>query len=180
MKINGIKLLKLLNNRKEMKKIFLLLISFNLTIFLVSQTVNLELVTSSGESFRNTTYQLDWSIGESITKTHSAGNYILTQGFHHGHYEITAIDNLVDTDVNISVFPNPTSDFVSVKLQNLSTSEIPSGILFLTDLKGKVLLQEKMNKTEKQLDFSIFSPGIYFLSLKQENSLLKTFKIIKN
>lgn len=163
-----------------MRKFSLIIAVLFLADYAISQTANPELVTSSGDSFSNTTYQLDWSIGEGITATHSSGAHILTQGFHQGRYEITSIDDFTDIGINITAFPNPTTDYVSVKLQKLSASEMSESILILTNLNGKVLLQDKITKTEKQLDFSVFSPGIYFLTLKQENQLLKSFKIIKN
>ncbi len=52
------------------------------------------MISSSGDNFTNSTYQLDWSIGECVTATHSEGNYVITQGFHQESYVITIIENL--------------------------------------------------------------------------------------
>ncbi len=71
----------------------------------ISQTASPELISSLGDSFNNTSYQLDWSIGECITTTHTAGDYVLTQGFHQNSYVITAVEDL-RADIYMSVYPN--------------------------------------------------------------------------
>ena len=65
-----------------MKRLGLLVIGIGMTSLAMSQTASLELVSSSGDSFNNTSYQLDWSIGECITAWQAAGAYVITQGFH--------------------------------------------------------------------------------------------------
>lgn len=159
-----------------MKKISLLIIGIFLMNLAFSQTASPELISSSGDSFNNTSYQLDWSIGECITATHTAGDYVITQGFHHDSYIITLVEDLA-TDINITVYPNPTTDLLTV---NFEASARPSSVLIITDINGKVLLQENINETEKQLNFSVYTSGVYFLTVKQENQVIKNFKIIKN
>jgi len=145
-----------------------------LTIITFGQTNEPELVSSAGDSFSNSIYRIDWSIGECVTSTHSVGDYIITQGFHQNIFVITVVEDL-ETNINISVYPNPTSDFITI------LNEKPTSVsIELIDINGKVLLQEKNTKTEKQLDFSPYTRGVYFLILKQEEKLIKSFKIIKN
>ena len=72
-----------------MKKLGLLVVGIVLTTMAFSQTANPELISSGGDSFSNTTYLLDWSIGECVTATHSEGDYVITQGFHQDTYVIT-------------------------------------------------------------------------------------------
>ena len=141
-----------------------------------AQTASPELVSSAGDSFNNTSYQLDWSIGECLTATHTAGAYVLMQGFHQNTYVITEVEDLAK-DINITVYPNPTIDLLTV---NLEASARPSSVLTITDLNGKVLQQVAVTTDKEQLDFSNYATGVYFLSVKQENQLIKSFKIIKN
>ena len=86
-----------------MKKLGLFVFGLVLTTIAFSQTASPELVNSAGDSFTNETYQLDWSIGECITATHSEGDYVITQGFHQESYVITAVEDLSDVGVNITV-----------------------------------------------------------------------------
>ncbi len=158
-----------------MKRLFLT-VSLGVALFSVNaQTASPELVSSAGESFNNTSYQLDWSIGEGITATHSAGDYVITQGLHQGSYVITSVEDLA-LDINISVYPNPTTDLINLtSFQNLTGLAV-----IVTNINGKILQQtEVINKVE-QLNFSDYENGIYFLTIKQKNQLIKSFKIIKN
>ncbi len=144
----------------------------------ISQTVSPELVSSAGESFSNSNYQLDWSVGETVTATHSAGDFVLTQGFHQDTYIITAIKDLA-TDINISVYPNPTSNFVIIDFS--APQKLENFKIIVTDINGKILEQAETTAYKKQLDFSDYADGIYYLSVEQKNNqLLKVFKIIKN
>lgn len=161
-----------------MKSLGLFVVAMALATMAISQTASPELVSSGGGSFNNTSYRLDWSIGECVTLTHGAETYMLTQGFHQSSYEITAIGSLPDARVDISVYPNPTTNFITLNLSGQKSFGDLSALI-ITDINGKVLLQEKINGFEKQLDFSSYPAGVYFLTLKQGGQLIKSFKIIK-
>jgi len=142
----------------------------------ISQTANPNLVSSSGDSFHNTSYQLDWSIGECVTTTHSAGNFEITQGFHQNSYVVTAIKNL-QTDINISVYPNPITDLLSLKVES---SEVESMQFTVTNFSGKILLTKNFTENIEQINFSNHTTGTYFISIMENHQLIKSFKIIKN
>ncbi len=50
----------------------------------------------------------------------------------------------------------------------------------VTDINGKILQTEEVTNETEQLNFSNYSNGVYFLTITQENQLIKSFKIIKN
>ena len=141
-----------------------------------AQTASPELVSSSGDSFNNTSYQLDWSIGECITQTQSAGDYVITQGFHQNSYVITSVEDL-RADINMSVYPNPTSDFISLKVESSKVEDLQYTI---TDFSGKVLQTENFAGDIEQINFTNYAVGTYFISVTENNQLIKSFKIIKN
>jgi len=141
-----------------------------------AQTASPELVSSAGDSFNNTSYQLDWSIGECITATHSAGDYVITQGFHQNTYVVTAVEDLA-TDINMSVYPNPTTDFISLKVEKSKAENMQYTV---TDFSGKVLQTENFAGDIEQINFSNYAVGTYFISVMENNQLIKSFKIIKN
>jgi len=161
-----------------MKKHVLFIIGIFLMNTVYSQTASQELISGSGDSFTNSAYQLDWSLGECVTATHSEGNYIITQGFHQDNYVLSIIEDLAK-DINISVYPNPTSDLVSVDLSGTSLAIEQINILTITDVKGKILQTKEVENEIEQLDFVNFANGIYFLSLKQGNKIIKSYKILK-
>ncbi len=163
-----------------------LIFTVSLVLYFVgsnAQTASPELVSSAGDSFNNTSYQLDWSIGECLTATHTAGAYVLTQGFHQNSYQITSVKDLAK-DINITVYPNPTSDFISlnfVKVQNFGKVSYT-----ITNINGKILQQAEVTNDNEQLNFSNYANGVYFISVVQtehalsQQQLIKSFKIIKN
>ncbi len=72
---------------------------------------------------------------------------------------------------NVSIYPNPTSEKVTLNLKN---SEINN--LTIVDISGKILYSEtEINSENMTLDLSRYSAGIYFITIN--NSVTK--KIIK-
>lgn len=157
-------------------KILLSVIIILMTHLAISQTVSPELVSSAGDSFNNTSYQLDWSIGECVTATHSAGAYVITQGFHQNTYIITSVEDL-RADIEMLVYPNPTSDFINLKVES---SKVESLQFTITDLSGKVLQNGKFANQTEQIYFSSYAVGTYLITISQNNQILKSFQIIKN
>jgi hypothetical protein len=78
-------------------------------------------------------------------------------------------------DPNIIIFPNPTSDYISVispKINSISYSIISP--------LGQILKRGNITQTTTQFDLSIYPAGVYLINIYQESSnLSKYFKVIK-
>ncbi|WP_294312024.1 T9SS type A sorting domain-containing protein [uncultured Chryseobacterium sp.] len=72
---------------------------------------------------------------------------------------------------NVKIYPNPTADFIYVKLS--SKSKIEGADIY--DLSGKLVFRTKMDS--EQLDLRSLPQGVYMIVFK--NSDLKPIKIIK-
>ena len=77
------------------------------------------------------------------------------------------------TSLEITFFPNPTKDFITIR----ATTTIAEIQLF--DLLGNLVLQQKTNGPIAQLTISPLDTGIYILKIKDDYDTLKTFKILK-
>lgn len=159
---------------KQLIAIFFLIISINA----FSQSISPELITTSGDNFKNSNVELDWSIGEIMIETYSNTENSLTQGFHQSKYDVTtSVDEISGIDFKIKIFPNPTSDLINLQIvgninQNLTYE--------LIDLQGKVLIKNSVNKTKKQINMSRFSQNMYLLKITTENGKqVSIFKIQK-
>jgi hypothetical protein len=151
---------------------FLIVFSVN-TLF--SQSISQQLLSTSGESFQNSSYTIDWSIGECMTATFDAEDYVLTQGFHQSFYTISTIEDL-QSELVILVYPNPVEKFITIELPAAENKNL---ILSLSDISGRKIMEiEPVGKTE-QIDFSAFTSGIYIIQAKHKNQIIKSFKIIK-
>ena len=162
-----------------MKKINLLVIAIAIASLVMSQTASSELISASGDSYTSTSYQLDWSIGELQTMAYIGTTSTLTQGFHQGTYEIsTHLENPL-WNYNIIAYPNPTTDFIKVEWNNISLNGGHGSVLVLTDINGKVLQNAKILSPLQSFDFSNYATGMYFITISQNNQIIKSFKIIK-
>jgi hypothetical protein len=142
-----------------------------------AQTATPELISSSGASFSNATYQMDWSVGEISTETYSNDDHVLTQGFHHGVYVITTVFDCLFSEIIISVSPNPTDGFINLKVES---KEIERLAFSVTDLTGIVIQTEMLSPETEPIDFSDYATGTYFITVSQNNQVIRSFKIIKN
>ena len=79
--------------------------------------------------------------------------------------------------LKISVYPNPASEIVIVKLSDAASSV---STLILTDLLGKTVLKQVIISTETELDISAIPSGIYFVSIYRENEAVAKSRIVIN
>jgi hypothetical protein len=68
---------------------------------------------------------------------------------------------------DITIFPNPATDFVNVKFNSLNVS---SKKLHITDLSGRMVKEISFRDNQMQLNVSEFANGIYFLNVQIFNS----------
>ncbi|MDI3527377.1 MAG: hypothetical protein PWR03_1560 [Tenuifilum sp.] len=120
-------------------------------------------------------------MGEVAYTTLSTDSYILTQGFQQGNLFTTSIDEPKSNQEGITVFPNPVSDFLKLRIDNrFATGNV---IIEIFDVTGKLVLSEKMNLEQSSpaaLNLSNLRSGIYILHVFSENdNAKKVIKLIK-
>ncbi len=106
-----------------------------------------------------------------VTGANAAGcsaNAVITQSVS----TCTGINsNFLNPDSNFIVYPNPSNGIFNVQLENAATIEV-------TDVLGKVILTEKVNAGNNQLNISNNVHGVYFVKAIIEGKT-KTLKIVK-
>lgn len=91
-------------------------------------------------------------------------------------YEIVSEYSCMDSDLDISLYPNPSTDIIKVKFLNI-TQETRFRYKVM-DINSKVALEGSLY--DNQIDLSKLAAGEYFVTLvSYNNELFKTFKIIK-
>ncbi len=76
---------------------------------------------------------------------------------------------------NISIYPNPASDFVNISMGNL-----PEGLkLFVYDMNGKQVLANVMNGNNYILDVSTLPNGVYGVVIQDNFNLIHRSRIVK-
>ncbi len=74
---------------------------------------------------------------------------------------------------HITIYPNPTNDFLNVEVEDIKTKTIE-----LINNLGQIVLKLKTEEKRTQLDISSLSNGIYFLKIQNQQAQ-KTFKVVK-
>jgi hypothetical protein len=144
-------------------------------LFLLAASLNAqEVISSQGESYKNGSTQIDFTIGETVIETISDGNNTLTQGLHQTQLLITSLEDL-DINFLVDIFPNPTSEFLNLRIEEYEALSFQ-----LFDVTGKLLNQALITAKETSVNVSEYPKGTYLLTLThQESKKIKTYKVIK-
>jgi hypothetical protein len=82
---------------------------------LLGQSIVRKVIATAGTSVKVGNIQVDYTVGEPVINTLSAGSFVLTQGFQQGDPVISATHGLPE-NVSLKISPNPTSGEVLVEL----------------------------------------------------------------
>lgn len=77
---------------------------------------------------------------------------------------------------NVDVFPNPTADKVFVRMEEHTFGKIKYELF---DASGRLLLSGGVEETVQVIQMDNFSPATYLLKLSSDQSVLKTFRLVK-
>ena len=135
-----------------------------------------QVVATSGSTFTSSTGSISFTIGEGVAKTLTNGDKTLTQGFHQTNISVSIISELKDLGFNISVFPNPVSDELTLQL---GEENIPGLQYLLCDMDGKLIYLKKLKGSVTKITFAQLPAGLYIIKVLEGNKELKTFKVIK-
>lgn len=152
-----------------MKKIIL----FNL-IAISANGFGQEVISSQGEHYSGSSGSIEFTIGEPVVETVSDGNNDVTQGFHQTKLTVTAIEDH-NTNFDVSIFPNPTSNYVQLNLEDYNGIQ-----MHLYDVSGKLVTSQQLKNQVTKIDMSNLTFGNYIITLSNtDNTLIKSYKIIK-
>ena len=93
-------------------------------------------------------------------------------------YEISITTGLNETGINLnlSAFPNPTTNYLMLQIDNYDKALSYQ----LYDISGKLIESNTVVANSTTIKMEQMQTGTYFLKVTQNNTLVKTFKIIKN
>jgi hypothetical protein len=115
-----------------------------------------------------------YSIGQTNYAFQTDGNINIIEGVQQP-YEISVLEikdfGLIE---NISVFPNPTTQFVTISTQEFEGLEFQ-----LFDINGRLIQSGKLRNSETTINVSQLPQATFLLNILKNNSIGNTFKIIK-
>ena len=136
-----------------------------------------QVLSASGGDATGSGGSVAYSVGQIVYTTSTGTTGSVAQGVEQA-YEIYSV-GIKETTLNISlsVFPNPTSDFLTLKVDDYNNETLSFDLL---DEQGKLILSEQITNQETQVAMSTLARGSYFINIVQANKKIQTFKIIKN
>jgi hypothetical protein len=156
-----------------MKHIILVMIlTFSSLSF--SQSISKQVIGTSGKTLTNSNLKLSYTVGEPVVGLMTAGGNQLGNGYYPAlDLQVLSVEDNV-LDVQLKVYPNPTSQSLYVSHPDMNSFGIT-----IVDLNGKQLYVGAINK-EEPLDVSGYTQGIYLVTV--ENVIINkknSYKIIK-
>ncbi len=156
-----------------MKKILLgLLLCFFISVH--SQSISKQVIGTAGKTQANSNLKVSWTTGEPVVGLMTASGNQLGNGYYPA-MKISALkieDNALD--LQIKVYPNPTTQLLYV-----SHPDLNSFLIQITDLSGKQVYSDTINK-DQPLDISNYTQGMYLITIENKEANKKnTYKIIK-
>ena len=89
---------------------------------------------------------------------------------------ITGIEQAKDITLVCSVYPNPTNDILTLKVENYDTESL---YYKLFDANGKLMGSKMVTGNETIISMANLLPNLYVLKVIDNQKEIKTFKIIK-
>ena len=152
---------------------YLLLILLPLSLSAQNPELSPEVVASAGDSFSSNNLLIEWTLGEIMTESFEGG-LIWNQGFQQPIGNITSIDNPFSNLGPIKVYPNPASNSLFIEKEKAGKLR-----LSVRDIQGRILLEKLSVQLTDQVNISALPPGIYILSMRDENQASLNIRIQK-
>lgn len=90
---------------------------------------------------------------------------------------VTKIDQQEESNLDINIFPNPTTGQIDIVLSNNNLKNLK--VLF-SNSSGQTIIEEKINQNSTTIDLSQYARGLYFVAVIDENGkTITSKKIIK-
>jgi len=145
---------------------------FNLHLF--SQSISKEVISSAGSTFQSQNNSLNFSVGETIIGSMTSEDYSIQLG--NGYYPSLDLEalSIESYDINIKVFPNPSSEFIFI-----SSTENTLYELTILNLNSKLIHKGEYRKDES-INIQNLTPGTYIVTIIDNfNQKSNSYKIIK-
>ena len=154
-----------------------LLVFIIVTVSVSVKAQQLEVVWTWGDFYENSSGSLSWTLGELVIETLWETDFILTQGFQQSKLTVTAIDDLQTSGIELSVYPNPANNFLSIEVKTDKQRDL---LLSLYDLNGKLILQKKITGSKQTVQMQNYKSAIYILKISEGNKKIMTYQIVKH
>jgi len=150
------------------KNIFISAIFLTNSLNLYSQVAVLTL----GENVVSTNGSISYSVGE-VFYTNKGSGSSQSEGIQHA-YTIHPVNN--GSTLHVSMYPNPTSDLLFFKVENLNYSELSFKIF---NVSGTLLRSGPIQDPSSSVSLNNLPSGTYLIKINRGYTEEKSYKIFK-
>jgi len=136
---------------------------------------------SSGGNATGSGGTSSFSVGQVVYTEAKGPGGSLNQGVQQP-FEITTSsgDELQYIQLLMVAYPNPTSGHLLLKIEDTNHPSFKDMRYQLTDVQGKILYMKNIIGTETNIPSENLASAMYLLHVYYQNTIIKSFKIIKN
>lgn len=138
-------------------------------------------VTAAGGNATGSGGSVSYSVGQPACATYSNLNGSVAEGVQQPFeiYQYTATEDPSLVPTGYWVYPNPTGNNLTLKSERPLNQVNGKPCYQLTDFTGRLLLGGEVNGTETTLPTACLAAGVYLLRIKEGDTQIITFNIIK-
>lgn len=121
---------------------------------------------------------VSYTVGQLVQNTYLGTNGSSSSSIHQP-FEISVIngiDNSLSIVLKSKIYPNPTTDHITLIVENLENHSLN---YMLFDYRGKLIEQKEVKSNETIIRMNHLVSSVYFLKVSDGYTNLRTFKIIK-
>ena len=132
---------------------------------------------STGDTAQSAAGSMSYSVGQVAYQSYENAAVKVTEGIQQP-YEIFVLSTTENaTNKKITVYPNPVKDFLIV---DFNSEKLQKGSYQFFDISGKTIKRGELKDLKNEINTSSFSAGAYILSILENGTIIKNYKIIKN
>jgi hypothetical protein len=142
-----------------------------------AQSVKRQVISSYGSSSVTEKTSISQTAGQSYNTTASSENKTaVLQGFQQPNkFIIEPIENADEFELELGIFPNPAEYSFTIN----SDTEIETAKLNVFDANGRLISgKEIKNFSSYEMQCSDWAPGVYLISVSDQNNNSKTLRLI--
>ena len=163
---------------KKLQLCAILLLGLGLTGLHAQESVNATGGNASGNGGTVT-----YTVGQTGYRTYEGNNGSVAEGMQQP-FEIsvvTAVEGTEEVILSVSVYPNPTVDFLTLSMYDevTASNDLPQYSYQLIDMNGKLLQGARITDNQTGIAMSNLLPATYLLKVISGNKEVKTFKVVK-
>ena len=137
-----------------------------------------ETVSATGGDATGSGGSSSFAVGQVIYTTNTGTNGSVAQGVQQPYeISITLGIEVTEIDLVLIAYPNPTNNTITLNIGNYNNEKLTYQ---LYDMNGKIVGSKQVVNSSTTIGMQDLPVGNYLLNVFDNNSLIKTFRIVKN